>query len=121
MTQPHDHGCQFVYVWPQHCCTSFTRQMLPARCAPCAGQCAIPSCCWCSLLQVITDTFGPTALLDVVVGAQGECDRQGVRMLARYLEAKRVQQLVAEAQSSKRSSMGPGGAAGGGGSRLEPK
>ena len=53
---------------------------------------------------MITETFGPNAMLDVVVGAQSECDSQGVRLLARYLEAKRVPRLAQEVQSSKRSS-----------------
>ncbi|WIA35384.1 hypothetical protein OEZ86_003832 [Tetradesmus obliquus] len=52
---------------------------------------------------VIQETFGAAALLDVVVGVQAECDSQGLRMLQRFVEARRVAQLVNEAQSRKRS------------------
>ncbi|KAF6250525.1 component of oligomeric golgi complex 4, partial [Scenedesmus sp. NREL 46B-D3] len=43
---------------------------------------------------VIQETFGATALLDVIVGVQAECDSQGLRMLQRFVEARRVAQLV---------------------------
>jgi hypothetical protein len=42
----------------------------------------------------IVGTFGAAALLDVVVGLQAECDSQGLRMLQRFVEARRVTQLV---------------------------
>lgn len=42
----------------------------------------------------IVSTFGAAALLDVVVGLQAECDSQGLRMLQRFVEARRVSQLV---------------------------
>lgn len=42
----------------------------------------------------IVSTFGAAALLDVVVGLQAECDSQGLRMLQRFVEARRVAQLV---------------------------
>lgn len=42
----------------------------------------------------IVSTFGATALLDVVVGLQAECDSQGLRMLQRFVEARRVSQRV---------------------------
>lgn len=42
----------------------------------------------------IVGTFGAAALLDVVVGLQAECDSQGLRMLQRFVEARRVSQLV---------------------------
>lgn len=42
----------------------------------------------------IVNTFGAAALLDVVVGLQAECDSQGLRMLQRFVEARRVAQLV---------------------------
>lgn len=42
----------------------------------------------------IVSTFGAAALLDVVVGLQAECDSQGLRMLQRFMEARRVAQLV---------------------------
>jgi hypothetical protein len=51
----------------------------------------------------IQETFGAAALLDVIVGVQAECDSQGLRMLQRFVEARRVVQLVNEAQSRKRS------------------
>jgi hypothetical protein len=42
----------------------------------------------------IVGTFGANALLDVVVGLQAECDSQGLRMLQRFVEARRISQLV---------------------------
>jgi ribosomal protein S6E (S10) len=42
----------------------------------------------------IQETFGAAALLDVIVGVQAECDSQGLRMLQRFVEARRVTQLV---------------------------
>lgn len=42
----------------------------------------------------IVSTFGAAALMDVVVGLQAECDSQGLRMLQRFVEARRVAQLV---------------------------
>lgn len=42
----------------------------------------------------IIETFGAGALLDVVIGVQAECDSQGLRMLQRFVEARRVTQLV---------------------------
>jgi hypothetical protein len=42
----------------------------------------------------IQETFGAAALLDVIVGVQAECDSQGLRMLQRFVEARRVVQLV---------------------------
>eukprot|EP00878_Enallax_costatus_P016453 GHUV01017258.1.p1 GENE.GHUV01017258.1~~GHUV01017258.1.p1 ORF type:complete len:570 (+),score=170.72 GHUV01017258.1:179-1888(+) len=53
--------------------------------------------------QAITSTFGAAAFLDVVVGVQAECDSQGLRMLQRFVEARRVAQHVNEAQSRKRA------------------
>jgi hypothetical protein len=44
--------------------------------------------------QAIVSAFGAAALLDVVLGLQAECDSQGLRMLQRFVEARRVQQLV---------------------------
>lgn len=44
--------------------------------------------------SAIVSTFGAAALLDVVVGLQAECDSQGLRMLQRFVEARRVAQLV---------------------------
>lgn len=44
--------------------------------------------------QAITSTFGAAAFLDVVVGVQAECDSQGLRMLQRFVEARRVAQHV---------------------------
>lgn len=42
----------------------------------------------------IVSTLGAAALLDVVVGLQAECDSQGLRMLQRFMEARRVAQLI---------------------------
>lgn len=42
----------------------------------------------------VVNTFGAAALLDVVVGLQAECDSQGLRMLQRFVEARRIAQLV---------------------------
>lgn len=44
--------------------------------------------------QAVTSTFGAGAFLDVVVGVQAECDSQGLRMLQRFVEARRVAQHV---------------------------
>jgi hypothetical protein len=44
--------------------------------------------------SAIQETFGAAALLDVIVGVQAECDSQGLRMLQRFVEARRVTQLV---------------------------
>eukprot|EP00879_Flechtneria_rotunda_P019660 GHRR01020657.1.p1 GENE.GHRR01020657.1~~GHRR01020657.1.p1 ORF type:complete len:653 (+),score=242.69 GHRR01020657.1:85-2043(+) len=62
--------------------------------------------------QLLTATFGAAGLLEVVVGVQAECDTQGVRMLQRFVEARRVVQLVSEAQSRKRASSPAPGAGG---------
>ncbi|KAI8468195.1 MAG: component of oligomeric golgi complex 4 [Monoraphidium minutum] len=41
--------------------------------------------------------FGPLALVDVVLAVQGECDAQGLRMLQRFLEERRVAAVAGDA------------------------
>lgn len=71
----------------------------------------------------IVSTFGAAALLDVVVGLQAECDSQGLRMLQRFMEARRVAQLVNDAAGKKRSgpAAGAAGAATGADTRISTK
>jgi hypothetical protein len=59
--------------------------------------------------SAIVSTFGAAALLDVVVGVQAECDSQGLRMLQRFVEARRIAQLVNVSEHSSSRCIGRGG------------
>ncbi|KAF8060573.1 COG4 [Scenedesmus sp. PABB004] len=61
----------------------------------------------------LVGAFGARALADVVVGVQAEVDAAGVRMLDRFLEARRVAALISDAQGRKRASPLPPGGGGG--------
>ena len=60
--------------------------------------------------QELAAAFGPASVADVVLAIQAECDAQGLRMLQRFLEERRVAAIAADA-----AGRGPGGGAGGGG------
>jgi hypothetical protein len=59
--------------------------------------------------QELAAAFGPAAIADVVLAVQAECDTQGLRMLQRFLEARRVAAVAADAA---RHQSGVGGARG---------
>lgn len=47
-------------------------------------------------LQEVASAFGPAAVADVVLALQAECDTQGLRLLQRFLEARRVPAVAAD-------------------------
>lgn len=62
--------------------------------------------------QELSATFGPAAVADVALAVQGECDGQGLRLLQRFLEERRVAAVASEAarhqgSSCSRSGDGP--------------
>ncbi|GBF96968.1 hypothetical protein Rsub_09048 [Raphidocelis subcapitata] len=57
----------------------------------------------------ISAAFGPAAVADVVLAVQSECDAQGLRMLRRFQEARRVAAIAADAARAQATGPGAGG------------
>uniref|UniRef100_A0A7S0RYR1 Conserved oligomeric Golgi complex subunit 4 n=1 Tax=Chlamydomonas leiostraca TaxID=1034604 RepID=A0A7S0RYR1_9CHLO len=72
---------------------------------------------------LVQEQWGPSGMLEVVGGLQAECDTAGSRLLGRYLEARRVTQVVRDA-TGRRGKGADGAAAGassGAGSGVDHK
>ena len=56
--------------------------------------------------QVLRESFGEGAVLDVIASLQQECDTHGSRIIQRFLEAKKLMRLVKEVGLRRNKDMG---------------